>query len=78
MCAAHDQRLRARCGANKATGALAASIRTTVYHLLDSGELYHELGPNRFDHRAKPAQTRRLVARRQNLGDAVQIAPLAA
>ncbi|MBV8121041.1 MAG: IS110 family transposase [Alphaproteobacteria bacterium] len=75
---AQFHRLRARRGARKATGALAASILTIVYHMLTSGELYHDLGPDHFDHRAKAAQTQRLVARLQNLGYAVQIAPLAA
>jgi transposase len=75
---AQFHRLRARRGAKKAFGALAASILTTVYHMLISGELYHDLGPHHFDQRAKAANTRRLVMRLQNLGYAVQIAPLAA
>ena len=44
---------------------------------LISGELYHDLGPDHFDRRAKPTQTRRLVTRLQNLGYAVQTTPLA-
>ena len=75
---AQFHRLRARRGAKKAIGALAASILTTVYHMLISGELYHDLGPDHFDRRAKARQTSRLVARLQNLGYAVQITPLAA
>jgi len=75
---AQFHRLRARRGAKKAIGALAASILTIVYNMLISGELYHDLGPDYFDRRAKTAQTNRLVARLQNLGWAVQIAPLAA
>jgi transposase len=75
---AQFHRLRARRGAKKAIGALAASILTTVYHMLISGELYHDLGPDHFDHRAKSRQTNRLVSRLQNLGYAVQITPLAA
>jgi transposase len=62
----------------KAIGALAASILTTIYHMLISGELYHDLGPDHFDHRAKARQTTRLVTRLQNLGYAVQITPLTA
>ena len=73
---AQYHRLRARRGAKKAIGALAASILTTVYHMLISGELYHDLGPDHFDRRAKGRQTSRLVARLQNLGYAVQITPL--
>jgi transposase len=75
---AQFHRLRARCGAKKATGALAASILTIVYHMLTNGELYRDLGPDHFDHRAKAANTRRLVTRLQNLGYTVQITPLAA
>jgi transposase len=74
---AQFHRLRARRGAKKAIGALAASILTTVYHMLISGELYHDLGPDHFDRRAKARQTSRLVTRLQNLGYAVQITPLA-
>jgi transposase len=75
---AQFHRLRARRGAKKAIGALAASILTTVYHMLISGELYHDLGPDHFDLRAKARQTSRLVMRLQNLGYAVQITPLTA
>ena len=73
---AQFHRLRARRGAKKAIGALAASILTTVYHMLIDGELYHDLGPDHFDRRAKTTQTRRLVTRLQNLGYTVQITPL--
>ena len=48
------------------------------YHMLVSGELYRDLGPDHFDRRAKATQTKRLVTRLQNLGYAVQIAPLPA
>ncbi len=71
-------RLRARRGAKKAIGALAASILTAVYHMLIDGTLYHDLGPHHFHLRAKATQTRRPVARLQNLGYAVQITPLPA
>jgi len=75
---AQFHRLRARRGAKKAIGALAASILTTVYHMLTSGEFYRDLGPDHFDRRANGRQTSRLVARLQNLGYAVQLTPLAA
>ena len=75
---AQFHRLRARRGAKKAIGALAASILTIVYHMLVSGELYHDLGPDHFDRRAQARQTVRLVTRLQNLGYAVQITPLPA
>ncbi len=75
---AQFHRLRARRGGKKAIGALAASILTLVYHMLISGEFYRDLGPDYFDLRAKAARTRRLVARLQNLGYAVQLTPSAA
>jgi transposase len=71
-------RLHARRGAKKAIGALAASILTTVYHMLIGGELYHDLGPDHFDRTAETTQTRRLVSRLQKLGYTVQITPLTA
>jgi transposase len=75
---AQFHRLRARRGAKKAIGALAASILTIVYHMLIGGELYHDLGSDHFDRRAQPTHLTRLVTRLQNLGYAVQITPLAA
>lgn len=75
---AQFHRLRSRRGAKKAVGAVAASILTAAYHMLIEGTLYHDLGPDHFDRRAKASQTRRLVTRLQNLGYAVQITPLPA
>jgi len=75
---AQFHRLRSRRGAKKAIGAVAASILTAAYHMLTDGTLYHDLGPDHFDRRAKASQTRRLVIRLQHLGYAVQITPLAA
>src|SRR6516164_6945318 len=74
---AQFHRLRARRGAKKAIGALAASILTAAYHMLKDGTLYHDLGPDHFDCRARPVQTRRLITRLQKLGYAVQITALA-
>jgi hypothetical protein len=49
-------------------------------HLLHAQKrtVYHDLGPNHFDNRAKGKQVLRLVNRLQNLGFAVQITPRAA
>jgi len=76
-------RLRARRGAKKAIGALAASILTIVYPHADQRRIlsrprYRALGPDHFDRRTKARQTLRLVTRLQNLGYAVQISPLPA
>jgi len=75
---AQFHRLRARRGAKKAIGAVAASILTAAYHMLSSGALYQDLGAGHFDGRAKTAQTNRLIARLRRLGYAVQITPVAA
>jgi transposase len=75
---AQFHRLRSRRGAKKAIAAVAASTLTIVYHMLRDGTLYHDLGPDHFDRRAKATQTSSLVARLQNLGYAVQITPLTA
>jgi transposase len=67
-----------RRGAKKAVVAVAAALLTAIYHMLKDGTAYHDLGHDHFDRRAKHAQTRRLVARLQHLGYAVEIKPLAA
>ena len=71
-------RRRSRRGAKKAIGAVAASILTAAYHMLKDGTSYQDLGPEHFDRRAKAVETKRLVARLQNLGFAVQISPMGA
>ena len=75
---AQFHRLRARRGAKKAIGAVAASILTAAYHMLKNGTLYHDLGPDHFDKRAKAKHVDRLVHRLRNLGFAVALAPLEA
>ena len=75
---AQFHRIRSRRGVKKAIGAVAASILTAIYHMLKNGTCYQDLGHDHFDRRAKTVQTKRLVARLQNLGYAVQITPLAA
>jgi transposase len=75
---AQFHRLRARRGAKKAVGAVAASMLTAAYHMLKNGTLYDDLGADHFDKRAKAAQTNRLVGRLKALGYDVQITPLAA
>ena len=72
---AQFHRLRARRGAKKAIGALAASILTIIYRMLTDGTLYHDLGPDHFDKRGKEKQVHRLINRLQNLGFTVEITP---
>ena len=71
-------RLRSRRGAKKAICAVAASILTAAYHMLQNGTFYEDLGADHFDRRAKGKQVLRLVNRLQNLGFNVQITPQAA
>jgi len=75
---AQFHRLRARRGAKKAIGAVAASILTAAYEMLKTGTLYEDLGCNHFDKRGKGKQIHRLVSRLRNLGYDVQITPLPA
>lgn len=71
-------RLRSRRGARKAICAVAASILTTVYHMLKNGACYQDLGANHFDQKAKTKHVQRLVNRLENLGYDVKIMPKAA
>jgi hypothetical protein len=45
--------LRSQRGAEKAIGAVAASLLATNYHMLKNGTLHEDLGANYFDHNAK-------------------------
>ena len=71
-------RIRAKSGAKKAVGAVAASILTSAYHMIKNGTFYEDLGADHFERRAKPAQIKRLVAKLQALGFEGQINALAA
>jgi transposase len=75
---AQFHRLRARRGAKKAVGAVAASILTAAYHMIANGTFYQDLGADHFNRRAKPVQIERLLAKIQSLGYEVAIKPLAA
>jgi transposase len=69
-------RIRARRGPKKAIVAVAASILTAIYHMLKDGTMYHDLGPNHFDPRAKERQKNRLLKRLADLGYAVELTAL--
>jgi hypothetical protein len=51
ICRLSSLRLKARRGAKKAAIAVAASILTTVYHMLRDGTYYQGLGPEYFARR---------------------------
>jgi transposase len=75
---AQFHRLRARRGTKKAICAVAASMLTTIYHMLRNGTPYQDLGPDHFHRSTGAAQTNRLVKRLRHLGYAVEITPLTA
>ena len=66
--AAQFHRLAARRGSKKAAVAVGHSILIIVWHLLDHGDPYHDLGGNYFDTRNEPALARHLVRRLKSLG----------
>jgi transposase len=71
-------RLKARRGPKKAIVAVAASILTTVYHLLRDGTVYQDLGSNHFDRLNRDRAAKSLVRRLQALGFDVDVRPAAA
>jgi transposase len=71
-------RLAARRGSKRAAVAVGHSILVIVWHLLDHGDPYHDLGGHYFDTRAEPTLTRHLVRRLKALGYDVQLQPRAA
>lgn len=71
-------RLRARRGAKKAIGAVAASILTAVYYVIRDRTPYKDLGIHYFHHRDRSHNTRRLVARLEKLGYHVHLTEVAA
>lgn len=66
-------RLRARRGPMKAVVAVAASLLTTIYHVLLRREPYRDLGPDHFDRRDPAKLAKRLVRRLNDLGFQVDI-----
>jgi transposase len=61
-------RLAARRGTKKAAVAVGHSILIIIWHLLDHGDPYADLGANYFDTRADSSMTRHLVRRLKALG----------
>jgi transposase len=68
-------RLKARHGSRKAICAVAASMLTAIYHMLNDGTAYQDLGADYLDRRSKQAKTNRLVKQLTSLGYHVQISP---
>ena len=74
---AQFHRLTSRRGPKKAACAVAASILTTVYHMLKNGTQFEDLGADHFDRRSKDVKVTRLVAQLAKLGFDAKLAPLA-
>ncbi|MGZ6670679.1 MAG: IS110 family RNA-guided transposase [Solirubrobacteraceae bacterium] len=73
---AQYKRLRPRIGHGRALGAVKHSIICAIWHMLSTGELYHDLGGDYFRKRDPERQTRRLVAQLENLGHKVTLEAL--
>lgn len=72
------QRLRARRGAKKAIIAVAASMLTSIYFMLQRQQPYVDLSPAHFDTRQRDRVARRLVRRLEDLGLRVEVKSAAA
>jgi transposase len=66
-------RIKARRGPMKAILAVAASILTAAYHMLQTGAVYEDLGEHYFDTRDRVKLVRRLVRRLGDLGVQVEL-----
>jgi transposase len=74
---AQFHRLKARRGAPKALCAVAASLLTTIYHMLKDGTVFCDLGAGHFDKRPAQAKVTRLLAQLARLGYEADLRPLA-
>jgi transposase len=70
---AQYQRLRPRRGHGRALGAVKHSILCACWHMLQTGELYRELGGDYFSRRDPERATRRLVTQLERLGHRVTL-----
>ncbi len=73
--AAQYQRLRGRRGHSKAITAAGHSILTAAWHMLQTGELYRDLGGDYFIRQNPDRLTKRLVRQLQALGHQVTLVP---
>ena len=68
---AQYRRLAARRGARRAFVAVGHTILGIVYHVIQTGRPYEDLGPTYFDRRDADRVTKRLTRRLEDLGYAV-------
>src|SRR5919109_1360209 len=73
--AAQYQRLRGRRGHSKAVTAVGHSILTAAWHMLQTGEIYRDLGGDYFTRQNPDRLTRRLVHQLEALGHHVTLEP---
>jgi len=76
--AAQYKRLRPRRGHKRALGAVKHSIICAAWHMLSTGELYNDLGPDYFSKRNPQRTTQRLVRQLEALGHQVTLETMAA
>ena len=73
---AQFQRLRARRGPRKAICAVAASILTAAYHMLNDGTVYADLGPDHFRKTQPMTRAKALARQIERLGFTCSISPV--
>jgi transposase len=73
--AAQYQRLRGRRGHAKAVTAVGHSILTAAWHMLQTGELYRDLGGDYFTRQNPDRLTKRLIRQLEALGHQVTLEP---
>jgi len=76
--AAQFKRLSARRGKKRASVAVARSILIIVFHIIQRGTVYVDLGSNYFDERKQEYLQKQLVKRLENLGLKVTLEPATA
>jgi len=74
---AQYHRIAARRGKNRAAVAVAHSILTIVYHILQRRQPYIELGPTYYEERKKDAVVKQAIRKLQSLGMEVIVKPVA-
>jgi transposase len=72
------RRKKAQGGHNKAIGAVKHSIICAIWHMLKTGEIYTDLGPDHLARRNPQRQTKRLLAQLERLGHSVTLREAAA
>lgn len=67
------RRKRAHLGHGRAIGAVKHSILCACWHMLKTGEIYHDLGGDYYTQRDPQRHTRRLIAQLEHLGHTVTL-----